>query len=208
MLSGSTCAKAAHRTLVKLTQGVNFINVPSTAFAPIDPNSVKRYCQFDWILMLLGDTCIKAVCKNVDEIDGRSLPLTCAPKKVDGCRDRQMCQSVFEKIFLFIMLAEKESKSPMTDQHSITDFQCSNFVSEPTTPRMKDYVTWTCWTSFALTQKKILKKYLETFIRRIVMKENRNEGRLDCFLGTYEDNFSSLLSPNLQSEEEEAIKRF
>ncbi len=51
--------------------GVNFINVLRAAFAPVDPKSVKRYCQLDWILMLLGATGVKVVRKNVGEIEPR-----------------------------------------------------------------------------------------------------------------------------------------
>ncbi len=39
-------------------------------FTPVDPKSVKRYWQLDWILTLLGDTGVKAVRKYVDEING------------------------------------------------------------------------------------------------------------------------------------------
>ncbi len=42
-LLGSTSVKAVRRTLVKLTQGLNFINVLRAAFAHVDPKSVKRY---------------------------------------------------------------------------------------------------------------------------------------------------------------------
>jgi len=55
--------KAACKMLVKLTTGVNFINVLWVAFAPVDPKSVKIYWQLDWILMLLGTTGVKAVRK-------------------------------------------------------------------------------------------------------------------------------------------------
>jgi len=55
------------------TSGVNFINILRTAFAPVDPKSVKRYWQLDWILTLLGATGVKAVRKYVDEIEPRDL---------------------------------------------------------------------------------------------------------------------------------------
>jgi hypothetical protein len=42
-LLGSAHAKAARRTLMKLTPGVNFTNIIRTAFAHVDPKSVKRY---------------------------------------------------------------------------------------------------------------------------------------------------------------------
>ncbi len=54
-----------------MTTGFNFINVLWTAFAPVDPKSVKRYWQLDWILTLLGATGVKAVRKYVGEIDYR-----------------------------------------------------------------------------------------------------------------------------------------
>jgi len=38
-------------------------------FAPVDPKSVKRYWQLDWILTLLGATGVKAVRKYVGEIE-------------------------------------------------------------------------------------------------------------------------------------------
>jgi len=53
---------------------VNFINVLRAAFAPVDPKSVKRYWQLDWILMLLGATGVKAlrcmlsICKKWDQL--------------------------------------------------------------------------------------------------------------------------------------------
>jgi hypothetical protein len=43
------------------TPGVNFTNILRTAFAHVDPKSVKRYWGFDWILTLLGATSVKAV---------------------------------------------------------------------------------------------------------------------------------------------------
>jgi len=58
--------------LVKLSPGVNFINVLWAAFAPVDPQSVKRYWQLDWILSLLGATGVKAVRKCVGEIEPRT----------------------------------------------------------------------------------------------------------------------------------------
>jgi len=45
----------------KQASGVNFINVLGAAFAPVDPKSVKRYWQLDWILMLLEAMCVNAV---------------------------------------------------------------------------------------------------------------------------------------------------
>jgi len=69
MLLGSAHVKAVHWTLMKLSPGVNFINVLRAAFAPVDPKSVKWYWQLDWILTLLGSTGAKAVRKYVGEIE-------------------------------------------------------------------------------------------------------------------------------------------
>ncbi len=55
--------EAASKTLMKLTHGLNFINVLHTALELVDPKSVKRFWQFDWILMLLGAMCAKAACR-------------------------------------------------------------------------------------------------------------------------------------------------
>jgi len=52
-----------------LRSGINFINVLRTAFALVDPKSVKRYWQLDWILTLLGATGVKAVRKYVGKIN-------------------------------------------------------------------------------------------------------------------------------------------
>jgi len=40
-LLGSTLPKAAHKTLVKLATGVNFINILQAAFTHADPKSKK-----------------------------------------------------------------------------------------------------------------------------------------------------------------------
>jgi len=45
---------------MKLTPGVNFINILFTAFMLVGP-SVKRYWQLDWVLTLWGTTGVKAV---------------------------------------------------------------------------------------------------------------------------------------------------
>ncbi len=57
--------------------GLNFINVLCTAFTCIDPKSVKRYWQLDWVLTLWGATGVKAVRKYVDEIDPKYLNGEC-----------------------------------------------------------------------------------------------------------------------------------
>jgi hypothetical protein len=51
-LLGSTSVKAVRRTLMKLSPGVNFINILRAAFAPVDPESIKR---------LSGSMSVKAV---------------------------------------------------------------------------------------------------------------------------------------------------
>jgi len=46
----STGAKAARRTLMKLTPGLNFINILRTTFTFADPKSAKRFWRLDWLL--------------------------------------------------------------------------------------------------------------------------------------------------------------
>jgi len=53
--------KRAIKMVMKLTPGVNFINVSGAAFVPVDPKSIKRYWQIDWILLLLGATGVKVI---------------------------------------------------------------------------------------------------------------------------------------------------
>ncbi len=53
--------KFVRKTLMKLTSGVNFINVLCTAFTLVDPKSVKRYWQLYWVFTLLGSTSAKVV---------------------------------------------------------------------------------------------------------------------------------------------------
>jgi hypothetical protein len=47
--------------LVKLTHCVNFINVLHTAFALVDPESVRTQSSHQYLLTLLGSTSVKAV---------------------------------------------------------------------------------------------------------------------------------------------------
>jgi len=42
-------------------KGLDFINVLSTAFTLVDPKSVKRYWQLDYVLTFWGATGVKAV---------------------------------------------------------------------------------------------------------------------------------------------------
>ncbi len=44
-LSGSGGSKAAHKLLMKLTPGLNFINVLCTAFTHVDPECTKKDSQ-------------------------------------------------------------------------------------------------------------------------------------------------------------------
>ncbi len=48
--SGSAHVNAAHRTLMKLTPGVNFTNILVADFALIGPKSAKQHCWFDCLL--------------------------------------------------------------------------------------------------------------------------------------------------------------
>ncbi len=53
--------KAGHKMLVQLTPCVNFINVLRTAFALVDPESVRTQSSHQYLLTLLGSTSVKAV---------------------------------------------------------------------------------------------------------------------------------------------------
>jgi len=59
-LLGSTRLKAGHKMLMKLTPGLNFINVLHTAFTPADPKGVKSYWWLTVFFTLSGSTCLKA----------------------------------------------------------------------------------------------------------------------------------------------------
>ncbi len=61
-LLGSTHVEAAQRALVKLTPGVNFINVLRTAFALVAPKSVRIQSCCQYLFTLLGSTSAKAAC--------------------------------------------------------------------------------------------------------------------------------------------------
>ncbi len=63
MLSGSTIVKAVHRTLIKLTQGVNFTNILQVAFALEDPKSAKITDDLTAFFTLLGSAHAKALSK-------------------------------------------------------------------------------------------------------------------------------------------------
>jgi len=47
------------------------MNVLRAAIAPVDPKSIKRYLQLEWILTLLRATGVKAAPKYVREIEPR-----------------------------------------------------------------------------------------------------------------------------------------
>ncbi len=83
---------AVHRFTPLLTRcpGVNFINILWAAFAPVDPKSVKRYWQLDWILTLLGATGVKAVHKYVGEIEPRFQCLRSMQPDGSACFDYEV----------------------------------------------------------------------------------------------------------------------
>jgi len=47
--------------LMKLTPGVNFINILHTAFTLVDPNSLNKIDNLTVFFTLLGSACVKAV---------------------------------------------------------------------------------------------------------------------------------------------------
>ncbi len=55
--------KAVRKMLMKVTPGLNFINVLCSAFMLADPESVKIYLWFNCIFTLLEFLCVKAVRK-------------------------------------------------------------------------------------------------------------------------------------------------
>jgi len=58
-----TVSKAAHKMLVKLTEGANFINVLRVAFTCAYPKSEKDTDDLTAIFALLGSGCVKAARK-------------------------------------------------------------------------------------------------------------------------------------------------
>jgi len=82
-LLGSAHLKALCKILVKSTPGVNFINILRAAFAPVDPKSVQRYLQLDWILTLLWATLVKASRKILVKSAPDLLP-------IDLCQDEDL----------------------------------------------------------------------------------------------------------------------
>ena len=67
-----TGAKAAHKIMLKLTSGVNFIIVLQSAFMLADTKSAKKIVKLISFFELLGSACVKAARKHVGEIDFRS----------------------------------------------------------------------------------------------------------------------------------------
>jgi len=78
--------------LVKTTSVLNFINILRTAFMHVDPKSVKRYWQLDWVLTLWGAMGVKDAHKHVGEID-------------QWCQFYQCCESSF-----YVRWAQKHKK--------------------------------------------------------------------------------------------------
>jgi len=59
-LLGSACVKAEHRMLMKLSPGVNFINVLQAVFTGTDPKSAKKTDKSTVFFVLLGSVRVKA----------------------------------------------------------------------------------------------------------------------------------------------------
>ena len=75
-LLGSSNVKTVLKIVAKSTSGVNFINILCTAFALVDPESVKIQLSHRYLFTLLGSTSVKAVSrtlmKSTPAIDWRS----------------------------------------------------------------------------------------------------------------------------------------
>ncbi len=61
VLLGPTSVKAARKMMVKLTPGLDFINIIRTAFTPVVPQSVRTQSSCQYLFTLLGPTSVKAV---------------------------------------------------------------------------------------------------------------------------------------------------
>jgi hypothetical protein len=61
VLLRSARVKADRRTLMKLTPGVDFINVQRTAFTLVDPKSAKIQLSRQYLFMLSRPTSVKSV---------------------------------------------------------------------------------------------------------------------------------------------------
>jgi len=72
---GSSLVKASRKMLVKLTPGVNFINVLRAALIHADPKSVKFMLSLQYPFLLLGSASVKAAQKTLMKLtpDGKIL---------------------------------------------------------------------------------------------------------------------------------------
>jgi hypothetical protein len=112
--------KTKKKSFIGSAQGVNFINVLREAFAPVDPKSVKRYWQLDWILMLLGATGVNAVRKYVGEIEPWCQLMSSRPhrKKMQLYRSHK-AHSSCQKATLFkaqVMLMTRKQQTSKSSQ--------------------------------------------------------------------------------------------
>jgi len=69
----SLLVKAASKMLVKLTLGLNFINILQAAFMHADSKSAEKAVKLSVFFTLLGSIHMKALRKHVGEIEPRSL---------------------------------------------------------------------------------------------------------------------------------------
>ncbi len=68
--------KAAHKMLLRLTPGLDFINVLRTAFALVDPKSVRTQSSLQYHFTLLGSTSVKAVRRKLLKLTPEGIPQT------------------------------------------------------------------------------------------------------------------------------------
>jgi len=68
-LLGSERVKAAHKMLMILTPGINFINILRTAFTRTDPKCAKKTVKSAVSFGTFGTYGCKSCTENVDEID-------------------------------------------------------------------------------------------------------------------------------------------
>jgi len=69
---GSTGSKAARRTMMKLTPGVNFTNIIHEVFTQADPKNTKNTVKF---FALLGSVHVKAAPKILVKLIPRANPI-------------------------------------------------------------------------------------------------------------------------------------
>ncbi len=96
------------RNDVCIRSGVNFTNVLRTAFAPVDPKSVKRYWLLDWIFTLLGATGVKAVLRTL-------MKLSPGVNFINVERTSLSYQCMFWQLFLVICTLRVRGKSCRND---------------------------------------------------------------------------------------------